>query len=142
MVTGCVSAKGGANVSEEESIRSTLSEICFLHATADRNTAVRYAYGAHGNGSGNVVQVCVPAVVASYGAQAVRPLSRKNESVNLNIAEDSCAAFFAWKDFEKLMLVQKLSTEDGHIFVMRWGYGGGAVRVVCPQCIQEGTTQH
>jgi len=119
MVTGCVSAEGGTNLSEEESIRSAHSEVCFLRATADRKTAVRYAYGALGNGSASVVQVCEPAVVASYGAQAVRPLSRKNESVNLNIAEDGCTAFFAWKDVEKLMLVQKLSTADGHNFAMR-----------------------
>ena len=35
MATGCVSAKGGAILSEEESIRSTHSDDCFLHATAD-----------------------------------------------------------------------------------------------------------
>ena len=107
--------KGGANLSEEESIRSTHSDDCFLHATADRNTAVRYAYGAHGNGSGNVLQICVSAVVASYGAGAVRPMNRKKERAHLNIVEDSRAAFFARKDFETLLLVPNLSTVHGHI---------------------------
>ena len=35
MATVCVSAKSGSNLSEEESIRSTHSGDCFLHATAD-----------------------------------------------------------------------------------------------------------
>jgi len=35
MATGCVSAKGGANLSEEESFRSTHSDDYFLHATAN-----------------------------------------------------------------------------------------------------------
>jgi len=33
----------------------------------------------------------------SYGAEAVRPVNRKNERADLNIAEDSRAAFFARK---------------------------------------------
>ena len=115
MVTGCVSAICGAKLSEEESIRSTHSDECFLHATADRNTAVRYAYGAHGNGSGSVLQICVPAVVVSYGAKAVQPVNRKNERAHLSIAEDSRAAFFARKDSQTLLLVPNPSTVDGHI---------------------------
>jgi len=78
-------------------------------------TLVRYAYGAHGNGSGSVLQICVPAVVVSYGAKAVQPVNRKNERAHLSIAEDSRAAFFARKDFETLLLVPNLSTVDGHI---------------------------
>jgi len=115
MTTGCVSVKGGANLREEESIWSTHSDNCFLHAMANRNTAVRCAYGVHGNGSGSVLQVCVPAVVVSYGAEAVRPVNRKNEHADLNIAEDSCATFFDQQDFETLLLDPKLSTVDGHI---------------------------
>ena len=87
MATGCVSAKGGANLSEEESIQSTHSDDCFFHATAHRNTAVRYAYGAHGNGSGSVLQICVSAVVASYGAEAVQPVNRKKERADLKTAK-------------------------------------------------------
>ena len=114
MATGCVSAKGGANLSEEESIQSKHSDDCFLHATADRNTAMRYAYGAHGNGSASVLQICVSAVVVSCGAKTVRLVNRKNERVDLNIAEDSRAAFFARKYFETLLLVLNLSTVHGH----------------------------
>jgi len=135
VATGCVSPKEGANLREDESIRSTHEDECFLHPTDDRNTAVRYAYGAHGNGSGigsgSVLQICVPAVVASYGAEAVRPVNRKNERADLNIAEDSRAAFFARKDFETLMLVHNLSTVDGHILAhldvadLTLGEGGG-----------------
>ena len=33
--TGCVSAKGATALSENESIQSTHSDDCFLHATAD-----------------------------------------------------------------------------------------------------------
>ena len=105
----------GANLSEEESIRSTHSDDCFLHATADRNTAVHYAYGAHGNGSGSVLQICVSAVVASYGAEAVRPVNTKKERAELNIAEDSRATFIARKDVETFLLVPNLSTVHGHI---------------------------
>ena len=115
MATGCVSVKGPANLSAEDSIQSTHSDDCFFHATADRNTAVRYAYGAHGNGSGSVSQICVPAVVSSYGAEAVRLVNRKNKLADLNNAEDSRAAFFARKDFETLLLVPNLSTVNGHI---------------------------
>jgi len=61
---------------------------CFFHATADQNTAVRYAYGAYGSGSGSVLQISVPAVVALYGAEVVRPVCTKSERVELNIAED------------------------------------------------------
>jgi len=95
MATGCVSTKGGANFSQEESIQSTHSDNCFLHAIADRNTPVRYAHGAHGNGSGSVLQICVSKVVALYGAEAVRPVNRKKERADLNIPEDGRAAFFA-----------------------------------------------
>ena len=35
VATGCVSAKRGANLSEEESIWSTHEDDCFVHATAD-----------------------------------------------------------------------------------------------------------
>ena len=105
----------GANLSEEESIRSTHSDDCFLQDTADRNTAVHYAYGAHGNGSGSVLQICVSAVVASYGAEAVRPVNTKKERADLNIAEDSRAAFIARKDVETFLLVPNLSTVHGHI---------------------------
>jgi hypothetical protein len=115
MQTGCVFAKGAAALSEEESIRSTHSDDCLIHATADRNSAVRYTYGAYGIGSGSVLQILVPAVVASYGAEAVRPVSTKSERVDLNIAEDGRAAFFAQKDFETLLLVRQLSTVDGHV---------------------------
>jgi len=127
MMTG----KGGANLSEGESIQSTHSDDCFLHATANRNTAVCYTYDAHGNESGGVSQMCVPAVVASYGAEAVQPVSRKNERADLNIAEDSHAAFFARKEFETLLLVPKLSIADGHILAhldvakLNLGEGGG-----------------
>jgi len=73
--------------------------------------------------------MCVPAVVASYGAEAVQPVSRKNERADLNIAEDSHAAFFARKEFETLLLVPKLSTADGHILahldVAKLNLGGG-----------------
>jgi len=62
-----------------------------------------------------VSQICVTSVVVSYGAKAVRPVNRQNERADLNIAEDSRAAFFAWKDFETLLLVPNLSTVDGHI---------------------------
>ena len=91
------------------------SDDCFLHATADRNTAVRYAYGAHGNENGSMLQIFVSAVVASYGAKEVRPVNRKKKRANLNIAEDSRAAFFARKYFETLSLVPNLSTVHGHI---------------------------
>jgi len=76
---------------------------------------VRYAYGAYGNGIGSVLQISVPAVVASYGAEVVRPICIKSERVQLNIAEDGRVAFFARKDFETLLLVWQLSTVDGHI---------------------------
>ena len=76
---------------------------------------MHYAYGAYGDGSGSVLQILVPAVVASYGAEAVRPVSKKSKRVDLKIAEDGRAAFFAWKDFETLLLVRQLSTVDGHI---------------------------
>ena len=88
MQTGCVFAKGAAALSEEESIRSTHSDDCLIHATADRNSAVRYTYGAYGIGSGSVLQILVPAVVASYGAEALRPVCTKSRRVDLNIAED------------------------------------------------------
>jgi len=115
MQMGCVSSKLAASLTEEESIRSTHSDDCFLHATADRNTAVCYAYGAYGIGNGSVLQVSVPAVVASYGAEVVRPVCTKSERVELNIAEDGRAAFFARKDFETLLVVWQLSTANGHI---------------------------
>jgi len=76
---------------------------------------MRYAYGAHGNGSGSVLQICVSALVASYGAKAVRPVNRNKERADLNIAKDSRAAFIARKYFETLLLVQNLSTVHGHI---------------------------
>ena len=76
---------------------------------------MRYAYGAYGNGIGSVLQISVPAVVASYGAEVVRPVCTKGERVQLNIAEDGRAALFARKDFETLVLVWQLSTADGHI---------------------------
>jgi len=82
---------------------------------ADQTTVVHYAWSAHGNGSERVLQICVSAVVASYGAEAVRPVSKKSERDDFNIAEDSNAVFFARKDFETLLLVQQLSSADGHI---------------------------
>jgi len=115
MQSGCVSANWAADLSEEESIQSTHSDDCFLHATADQNTAVRYAYGAYGNGSGSVLQISVPAVVAFYGVEAVRPVCTKNERVESNFARNGRAAFFSRKDFETLLLVQQLGTADGHI---------------------------
>jgi len=87
MAMGRVSVNGGANLSEEKSIQSTHSDDCFLRAAVDRNTAVRYAYDAHSNGSGSVLQLWVSAVVASYGTEAVWPVSRKSERADLNIAE-------------------------------------------------------
>ena len=42
-------------------------------------------------------------------------MNKKNERVDLNIAEDSRAAFFARKEFDSLLLVRNLSTVDGHI---------------------------
>jgi len=57
----------------------------------------------------------VSAVVASYGAEAVRPVNTKKERADLNIAEDSRAAFIARKDVETLLLVPNLSTVHGHI---------------------------
>jgi len=76
---------------------------------------VRYAYGGHGNKSESVLQICLSAVVVSYGAKSVRPVNRKNERADLNIAEDSRAVFYARKDFETLLLVPNLSTVHGHI---------------------------
>ena len=61
-----------------------------------------------------MLQICVPAVVVSYGAEAVRLVNRKNERADLNIAEDSRAAFFARKDFETLLLVPNLSSRYTH----------------------------
>jgi len=61
--TGCVSVKGAAALNEKESIQSTHANDCFLHATVDQNTTVRYAYGAYGNGSGSVLQISVPVMV-------------------------------------------------------------------------------
>ena len=64
---------------------------------ADRNPAVRCAYGAHGTGSGSVLQTWVPAVMSLCGADAVRHVSRKSDRADLNIAEDSRAAFLLGK---------------------------------------------
>ena len=75
---------------------------------------VRYAYGAHGNGSGSVLQICVPVVVVSYGAEAVRPVNKKNERADLSIAEDNRAAFFARKIFETLLLDQPEHSRGTH----------------------------
>ena len=62
-----------------------------------------------------MLQISFPAVVASYGAEAVRPVFTKNERVELNIAQNGLTAFFARTDFETLLLVQQLSTAHGHI---------------------------
>ena len=78
-----------------------------------------------------MLQICVSAVVASYGVEAVRPVSKKSERADSNIAEDSRTAFFARKDFETLLLVQQLSCADGHILAhldvedLNLGEGGG-----------------
>jgi len=111
MAIGCVSAKVRANLSEEESIRSTHSDDCFLRATANRSTAERYAYGTHGNESGSVLKyVCL-----QWWHHMVRRVNRKKECADLNIAGDSRAVFFARKEFETLLLVPNLSTVHGHI---------------------------
>ena len=70
-------------------------------------------------------------MVASYGAEAVQLVNRKNERADLNIAADSRAAFFAWKDVEILLLVPKQSKVDGQILAhldvadLDLGDGGG-----------------
>jgi len=46
---------------------------------------------AHGNGSESVLQICVRAVVASHGVEAVRLVSKKSDYADFNIAEDNRA---------------------------------------------------
>ena len=62
-----------------------------------------------------MLHICVSAVVVLYSVKVVRPVNRKKERADLNIAEDCVMAFFARKYFETLLFVPNLSTVHGHI---------------------------
>jgi len=54
-------------------------------------------------------------MAASYVVEVVLLVSKKREYSDLIIAEDGRAAFFALKHLKTLLLVQQLSSTDGHI---------------------------
>jgi hypothetical protein len=86
---GIVKPKGTAALSEEEAIRRTHGDDCFLHASMDRLTAMRYAWGDGRQGGGLVLMLDVDAIVKTYGQDAVRDVSTASGRASVNIQEPS-----------------------------------------------------
>ena len=86
---GVVKPKGTAALSEEEAIRRTHEDDCFLHASMDRLTAMRYAWGDGTRGGGLVLMLDVDAIVKTYGQDAVRDVSTASGRASVNIQEPS-----------------------------------------------------
>jgi hypothetical protein len=113
--SGFIQPKGCANLTPAESIRDTHADDCFLHASADRLTAVKYAFGRNGQGGGLVLALDRDAIAETYGADVICEVSYSTGRIKYAIDEYTKAGFYARKDFECLLQVPCLTVQDGHI---------------------------